>query len=470
MQEENFVKKALVLLVAFMMLASFAACAAPAAPAAPAPAAPAPAAPAPAASAAPAEPAPAPAAPVPAPAANQTVTIMASQDWVKDPEMELAKMFTEETGINVDYQIIPSDQYPNLLTTRLNSGECADIFMHQSGKFDIVSLLQIEKNAVDLSGEAWVSRFDAAVKDQVSANGKVYGISIWDLSDSYAYLYNKTIFANLGLTPPTNYEEFKAVCQTLLDNGITPIYESVAAGWHHQLNFFDVSAAYDASAPGLIDSLNANQTTFAENAIFKTMVEQMKEIVDAGYWGEYYMSNVYEELPLEMAGGEYAMACNMMGRIADITAAGGEYTEEDFGIFPVPYLDNQVIAETPCGPSKFIYSGSANVELAKQYLDFLARQENLQYMIDNEASFNSLPFSGLTSTYSAEIQSAVTNFKTGNATVYQNAVIYLNPQWMEIGTDIASYLMGDIAADDVVAAIDQRRADQAAAASDPNWA
>ena len=201
----------------------------------------------------------------------------------------------------------------------------------------------------------------------------------------------------------------------------------------------------------------------------KTFIEQMKEMVDLGYWGEYYMSNVYEDLPLEMAGGEYGMACNMMGRIGDIAAIGGEYAQEDFGIFPVPYLDNQVIAETPCGPSKFIFSGSANIELAKQYFDFLARQDNLQYMIDNEPSFNSLPFSGLSTTYTPEIEAAVRNFKTGSATVYQNAVIYLNPQWMEIGTDIASFLMGDMTADEVVAAIDQRRDDQAAAASDPNW-
>ncbi|MCL2033159.1 MAG: ABC transporter substrate-binding protein [Oscillospiraceae bacterium] len=400
---------------------------------------------------------------------GETITIMASQDWVKDPEMELAKKFTEETKIAVDYQIIPSDQYPNLLMTRLNSGECADIFMHQSGKFDIVSLLQIEKNGVDLSGEEWVSRFEDAVKQQVSANGKVYGITIWDQSDSYAYIYNKNLFAQYNLSPPENYEEFKAVCQTLLDNGITPVYECVASGWHHQLNFFDVSAAYDATDDNLVDKLNNNSTTFADNEIFKALLDQMKEVVDAGYWGEYYMSNVYEDLAAEMASGEYAMAVNMMGRIGDILAINPSLGETDFGIFPAPYLNNQIIAETPCGPSKFIYSGSQNQELAKQYIAFLASPENLQFMIDNETSFNSVPFSGLNTTHSDEVKRAIQAYKTGKSTVYQNAVIYLNPQWMEIGTDITSMLMGQITSADVAASIDQRRADQASAAGDDNW-
>ena len=65
-----------------------------------------------------------------------TLSIMASQDWIQDAEMELAEKFTAETGIKIDYQIVPSDQYTNLLTTKLNTGECTDIFAAQSGRFD----------------------------------------------------------------------------------------------------------------------------------------------------------------------------------------------------------------------------------------------------------------------------------------------------------------------------------------------
>ena len=50
-----------------------------------------------------------------------TITYMASQDWVQDAEMELAEKFTEQTGITVDFQIIPSDQYTTLLMSKLNA-------------------------------------------------------------------------------------------------------------------------------------------------------------------------------------------------------------------------------------------------------------------------------------------------------------------------------------------------------------
>ena len=92
----------------------------------------------------------------------ESISVMASQDWVRDPELALAKKFEKETGIKVDYQIIPADQYSNVLSTKLNSGDAADIFMNQSGKFDIVSQLQIEKNGVDLTDQDWVSRMEPA--------------------------------------------------------------------------------------------------------------------------------------------------------------------------------------------------------------------------------------------------------------------------------------------------------------------
>ena len=44
-----------------------------------------------------------------APAAGGTITIMASQDWIEDSEQELGAKFEEETGIHVDYQILPAD-------------------------------------------------------------------------------------------------------------------------------------------------------------------------------------------------------------------------------------------------------------------------------------------------------------------------------------------------------------------------
>ncbi len=60
---------------------------------------------------------------------------------------------------------------------------------------------------------------DSSVLPSISYKEKVYGITFAG-PKMYVYLYNKQIFLELGLEPPTTYEEFKTVCQTLKDAGV----------------------------------------------------------------------------------------------------------------------------------------------------------------------------------------------------------------------------------------------------------
>ena len=422
-------KKTLALLLTVLMVLSFAACTA------------APTTEEPAAEAATTEATAAPEATEAPVQQDITLTFMASQDWVQDAELALAEKFTEQTGIKVDYQIVPSDQYPNLLQTKLNAGECTDIFCSQAGRFDIVTTLNVAKNAVDLSAEAWTKTMEATAVAEVSVDGMIYGQPMQDTSAVWAIAYNKKIFSDLGLAVPKTWAEFTAVCDAILATGVTPVFEPVSDGWHQVLWFAELGAAYDKAEPGLVDALNANTKKLADSAIMKTAVEQIKEMADKGYWGENYMADVYADQPAKMASGEYAMTLANQGlpqQVADLNAG---LTADDIGFFVMPIADNQMLNVNPVGPTRFIYSGSKNIDAAKQYLAFLAQPENLQYMIDNVAKFQNLPYSGLTPKYSGTVKEFYDMYAE-YGTVLQTSVKYVNPQWMEIGKEIVSVIQG----------------------------
>ena len=397
-----------------------------------------------------------------------TITYMASQDWVQDAEMELAEKFTEQTGIKVDFQIIPSDQYTNLLNSKLNSGECPDLFGSQAGKTDIVTLLNVEKNAVDLSGEAWAATVDPLAAAETSVNGKLYGQPAQDVSAVWAIAYNKKVFEKLNLKVPTNYEEFKAVCEAIKADGMIPIYEAVADGWHHQLWFCELGVAIEHDEPGTADKLNSNAMKFADSATAKKLIEQIKEMVDLGYWGDNYMANEYADAARAIAEGECAMTVANQGFPTDLNAAYPEFPAEDIGFFVMPLCDNQVLNMNPVGPTRFIYSGSKNVDAAKQYLAFLAEPENIQYQIEKVGKFNTLPFTTAKDVYSDDISAFYAAYPE-HGTVYQTAVNYVNPQWMEIGKFLVEVLQGDSTAEGMLKNIDLNRENQAKAAQDPAW-
>jgi raffinose/stachyose/melibiose transport system substrate-binding protein len=400
-----------------------------------------------------------------------TLSVMASQDWIKPAEQELAKQFEAETGIKVDYQIIPSDQYFNVLKTKLNSGEATDIFGGQTGKSDLKLQYDVENNAVDLTAEEWTSRIDPAALDMSSLDGKVYGAEIWDIvaSNYFVMVYNKDIFEQLGISVPKDFEEFKAACTTIMDAGITPIYEPIADGWHHVLWFPMVGPAFEEAEPGLADKLNANEATFAGNVNMTTGMSQIDELYQAGCFGDNALSDLFADTNSALASGEYAMSVSPLSTPASIATDFPDVTADTFGFFPIPTFGNQLQPVHPAGPAKFVYAKSPHVEEAKQFLAFLMEPENLQYLLDNTPQFVSLPFPGLEAKWD-ESQMEFLDTYPAKTIVYQDVVNYLNPQWMDLGKDMVAMFTGGMTPEDVMASIDQRRSDLAMTAGDPAWA
>lgn len=399
-----------------------------------------------------------------------TITYLASQNWVLDTEMELAEQFEAKTGIHVDFQIIPADQYFNVLQTKLEAGgEGIDIFGGQSGKTDIALQLNVKENAVPLTDEEWVARMNPLSTEQVSLDGTVYGLTIWDtVGGSWVVVYNKQIFADNGIGVPTTYDDFAVACETLLDAGITPIYEPVADGWHHVLWFAELGPIYAANSPGLVEALNANEVKLADDSTMLLALEQLKALYANGCFGPDALSNEFANTESVIASGEYAMTVNRLGLPAQIESAYPEVSADTFGFFVMPLADNQIWNINPAAPSKFIYSGSEHIDAAKAYFEFLTRPENLQYTLDNEDQFVLLNFSGLEAQLTADQQAFVDTY-TEQGTVLQTAVTYVNPQWMDIGQDLVANFTDALTPLEVLQTIDQRRTDMAQAANDPAW-
>ncbi|HMN58977.1 MAG TPA: ABC transporter substrate-binding protein [Anaerolinea sp.] len=399
-----------------------------------------------------------------------TLTYLVSQGWAPDAEMALAKQFTEKTGITVDYQVIPSDQYFNVLKTKLNSGEGPDLFGGQSGKTDLVVNYDVEKNAVDLSGEPWTKTEDPQVLDQSTVNGKVYGQTVWNtLGTTWVMNYNKDIFSKLSLSVPTTFAELKSACEKIKASGITtPIYEPMADGWHQVLWFAELGVQIENVAPGTADLLNNNKTTFAENPTALLILQQYKDLYDSGCYGDNALSDAVADQTKAISSGAAAMTVANLTFAQQVKHDYPEFNEDSIGVFIIPLADNQVLNVNPAGPTKFIWKGSKHIPEAVQFLNFLAEPESLQYRIDNDPNSPTLPFPGIKSKLLPS-QQAFLDASVKRGVVYQTAVTYVNPQWMDMGKDIVAMFTGTETPQEFLANIDKRRAEGAKAAKDPNW-
>jgi raffinose/stachyose/melibiose transport system substrate-binding protein len=116
-----------------------------------------------------------------------------------------------------------------------------------------------------------------------------------------------------------------------------------------------------------------------------------------------------------------------------------------------------------------IYSKSQHVAEAKQWLTFMMQPDNLQWLIDNTPDFETLPFTGVKAKWDASQSAYFSTYAPAKALVMQDAVNFVNPQWMDIGKWLVDLFTGQKTAPAMLKNIDTGRTTLAKAASDPAW-
>ncbi|MGC8718092.1 MAG: ABC transporter substrate-binding protein [bacterium] len=399
------------------------------------------------------------------------LTEIISQGWTNDADEALAKKFTEETGIKIDRQIVPAAQYHDLLKAKLNAGEAPDIFWSQTNPFAIKTELDPEKNCVDFTNEKWVKVMNPQRIPSVSYKGKVYGLTLWPNSPEYTFFYNKTLFRKLGfLKPPTTYQDFKKICTTILNAGITPIYEFTSQGWHQVLPFAQIGGRYQELYPGLYDKLNNNQIKFVDISTMALVLKQMKETADLGFYGKDFLANDGTKAVELLGTRKVAMTLGNPGLETQIRQAHPECKDE-FGLFLIPYADNQTYPFNPNGPARFAYKMGKYINEVKQYFEFLTRKDNLQYKLDNTPEWTNIDVTvDIKQRWlpmEKELMRKIPHSKY--KLILQSGVKYFNEQWMEVGKDIEALYIGAITPEQILKNIDERREKMAKAQSDPAW-
>ena len=379
---------------------------------------------------------------------------------------ELAKDFESETGIKIDFQISPDAQWRDLIKVKLDSGEAPDIICVDT-PIGLASSLHMDQYCPELTDQPWVSRIEKTTLAAVSVKDKVYGIT-FPGAKMYFYLYNKDIFKKLGLSVPTTYKEFLSVCQTLKEAGYTPIYEATTNGWHQVLPLFETGGLWLNQDPDMYEKLNENKIDLDGIPSLLNIIKQLDECAKAGYFGEDYLSNAWENAKEAMATERCVMTVAELGFRGQIEKEYPDFkATEKLGAFVMPWGDNQEIGVNPASNAYFINKDSKYIEEAKQFFDFLARPENLQKRLDGQPELSALCWPEMTSKYTKEDQAFLDSLKKAN--VVQTSVNYIDSQWMDVGKDLESMYTGAMTPEEVLKTIMERRIEQAKLQKDPGW-
>lgn len=130
----------------------------------------------------------------------------------------MVEKLEEEENIVIDFQVIPDDQFDNLLQMKINSNEAPDLIVYQFPQ--LYSQVNPEEHFLALDDCEWQSKVLAP--ELSTYNGKSYGF-VFEASNGFqAMVYNKTVFEENDIEVPTTTEELYAAADKLKTAGITP--------------------------------------------------------------------------------------------------------------------------------------------------------------------------------------------------------------------------------------------------------
>jgi raffinose/stachyose/melibiose transport system substrate-binding protein len=310
-----------------------------------------------------------------------TVSVVANPDNLITKFAE--EFMAENDGVIVEVNAVGQD-YENVMKVKMASKQLPDIFETHGW-----SELRYGEYLADLRDEAWVADLSSSIKPAVTDDeGKVYVLPM-DQEKS-GLVYNVTLLEEYGIEVPLTYDDFLAACQTIVEksNGeVTPLH--IAGGDSWPMGFF---LDYFSNPSFLTSKDNIGQQ-FIDGTLdwknFTPLPEKLLELQEKGYLNKDVVTATYSDAALAFADNKVAFA--VLGPYL-VNEAAKTNPDIKGGIMPVPaiYPDDEA---TFVGGERFaigVWKDSANVDVAKKFLAFCAKPENVKAMCE----FNGTP-SGL---------------------------------------------------------------------------
>jgi raffinose/stachyose/melibiose transport system substrate-binding protein len=193
-----------------------------------------------------------------------------------------------------------------------------------------------------------------------------------------AVLYNRDIFEAQGVQPPTTWDEFIALCETLSAAGVTPIYSTFRDPWTIAQGPFDYSVGGMLDTTEFFTQLKEQgadvgpDSPVAFQKQFLDPVERMKEVI--AYSNDDAASRGYGDGNLAFANGEAAMYLQGPWALTEIAKTNPDM---NVGAFPLPMTDDpdDRKVRTNIDLALWIPEGSTKKEAAREFLSFLMQPE-----------------------------------------------------------------------------------------------
>lgn len=296
---------------------------------------------------------------------NDTNSTKAGHDYVaafekKYPDITV-KLNTQPAGSEGD----------NLMKTKLSTDTMEDVFNYNDGS--LLQALGPDQRLVNLSDQPWLSKVTKDFKSVVSTKKGIYGAPI-GTSFAGGVLYNKKVFAKLGLKVPTTWAEFLSNSEKIKSQApdITPVIQSYGTDWTAQLFLLADFANVATADPKWATNYTNNKAKYSDEPAFAGFQHQ-QEAYEAGLFNKDFASMTNEQALTSLANGTGAQYPMLTASISTIAQDSPDKVN-DIGYFAMPADKASDTAATIWQPNALYIpktTTGAKLAAAKKFIAFV---------------------------------------------------------------------------------------------------
>lgn len=321
--------------------------------------------------------------------ASGTLQVWTYQDASATVQQSTVDEFNKTSPVKVVLTQIPGDDYPNKLRIGMGSSNQPDVFFNWGGGSikpyaDAGKLLDLTPTMN--ADPALKQAFLPAILNDGKIGDKYYGIPMRGMQPVVLF-YNKTLFQQANVQPPTSWQDVLNLITTFKNKHITPFALAGATAWTEQMW---LEYLVDRIAgPEVFNKIeNGDSSQWGDPAILSA-AQTVKTLVDDGAFGNNFGSVSYTAGGASTLFAKGKAAMHLMGswEYANQLSSEPGFANSGLGWTAFPSVPNGAgdPADVVGNPTNYwsINGATKNKDAAIAFVKLAAQQDYVSKLVKN---------------------------------------------------------------------------------------
>ncbi|GAA6181389.1 MULTISPECIES: ABC transporter substrate-binding protein [unclassified Shimia] len=305
-------------------------------------------------------------------------------------EAMIARFGEQHPDLNIETTVIDREAYKTQIRNFLTANAPDVATWYAANRMRPYVEAGLFEDVSDLYAEPAIAEGLASTKGALTIDDKQWGVAYTYYQ--WGVYYRKDIFAELGLSEPTSWDEEKANCAKIVDSGracytIGTKYLWTAGGWFDYLNMRTNGFDFHMD-------LAAGNVSWEDERVKATFMN-WKELIDmGGFIADHQTYSWQEALPFMVKG---EAAAYLMGNFAVAPLREAGLSDDQLDFYQFPKINPEVALSEDAPTDTFhIPANAKNKEAAREFLRFATSPEE-QTIINNGKNLGQLPVNAASS-------------------------------------------------------------------------